>query len=264
MDKTTLGLVLSGGGYKGLAHAGALQFLQEQNIHPQVLAGTSAGSIVSCLHAIGMPPQEILNFFKSVNLFDWSHFTFKKAGIMDVNAFDKYLHSVFGDKTIGELNIPVYITATNIVQGTLHIFDNQTKVTDAILASSAFPGVFSPYKIKDTIYSDGGIVNNFPINIMKEVSNFVIGINVTPIHEVKQEELTSIRSVTFRAYELMTAMSNIQQSKHCDWLIEPEELINYSTFERSKEKMDKIYEIGYQSTKESFERNKDKLQKAIL
>ncbi|MTG96864.1 MULTISPECIES: patatin-like phospholipase family protein [Myroides] len=264
MSKKTIGLVLSGGGYKGLAHAGALEFLEEQNIKPTSLAGTSAGSIVSCLYSYGMPPREILDFFKSVNLFNWQHFTLKKAGLIDVNAFDKYLNKVFSDKTLGELTIPVYITATDISKGTLHIFDNNTKVADAILASSAFPGIFSPYEIGDKIYSDGGIVNNFPINIMKQVTDFVIGINVTPIQEVPQDQLSSIRAVTLRAYELMTAMSNIHQSKKCDWLIEPQELINYSTFERNRQKMDKIYNIGYEAAKESYQRNQDKLQKAIL
>jgi len=63
-----IGLALSGGGYKGIAHAGVLSFLLEQDIHPKILAGTSAGSIVSCLYAFGLTPHEILDFFKSVNI----------------------------------------------------------------------------------------------------------------------------------------------------------------------------------------------------
>lgn len=263
MNKETIGLALSGGGYRGLAHAGALQFLNENNIQPKEIAGTSAGSIVSCLYAIGMDPKEMLDFFKSVNLFNWQHFTLKKAGLIDVNAFDKYLNKVFANKTLGDLKIPVHITATDISKGTLHFFDKNTKIADAILASSAFPGIFSPYEINGMIFSDGGIINNFPTKILKKNCDFIIGVNVCPLQVVEQEELTSIRAVTLRAYDLMTAMNNIQQSTICDWLIEPHELTKYSTFERNKLKMDKIFEIGYEATKESYIQNQDKFTKAI-
>lgn len=182
---------------------------------------------------------------------------------MDVNAFDKYLNKVFGDLTIGELDIPVYINATDIVNGKLHVFNKKTKVVDAILASSAFPGVFSPYQIGNKIYSDGGIINNFPIELLKDKCHYIIGSNVTPIQQVSADSLTSIRSVTFRAYELMTTINNAKLGKLCDWLIEPKELTLYSTFERSKKKMDEIYDLGYQTAKETFEENQHIFKKAI-
>ncbi|MHC5200736.1 patatin-like phospholipase family protein [Myroides sp. LJL119] len=263
MKKPSIGLVLSGGGYKGLVHAGALQFLQEQNIKPNILAGTSAGAIVCCLYAIGMSPLEILDFFKSVNLFRWSHFTFSKPGLIDVYAFDKYLNQVFGNQKIKDLDIKTHITATNITLGKLHVFDSQVKITDAILASCAFPGIFSPYKIQDTLYSDGGVLNNFPTDVLKTKCEYVIGINACPIEQVESKDLTTIRAVTLRAYELMSAMYNKQQGTLCDWLIEPNTLSKYSTFERNKSKMDEIYQLGYQHTSDSFATKQDKLQKAI-
>ena len=263
-NNKSIGLVLSGGGYKGLAHAGTLHFLEEKNITINALAGTSAGSIVSCLYASGMAPQDILGFFKSVNLFNWQYFTFKKPGLLDVNYFDKFLVQIFGDKTLKDLNIPVYITATDIAKGETHIFDFETKVVDAILASSAFPGVFSPYEIDGKLYSDGGILNNFPTNILRENFATIIGVNVCPIQTINKNQLSSIRAVTFRAYDLMTATQNIARGKLCDWLIEPRELVKYSTFERNKQKMDQIYDIGYQTAQNTYQENKDKIGKAIL
>lgn len=264
MGNKTIGLSLSGGGYRGLAHVGVLQFLEEEKIVPSEISGTSAGSIVSCLYALGMPPKEILDFFKSVNLFSWSHFTLTKAGLMDVEAFDKYLSDVFKDKKLKHLNIPVYITATNIAKGTLHVFDQETSVVSAILASSAFPGIFSPYKIDNSLYSDGGIMNNFPTNLLQKTSDYIIGVNVCPIQSIEQTQLTSIRAVTIRAYELMTAINTLQQGALCDWIIEPKNLANYSTFERNKLRMNEIYEIGYQGAKESYVIIEDKFKKAIL
>ena len=66
-----IGLVLSGGGSKGIAHAGVLQFLNEQNIYPTQISGSSAGSIVAALYGCGKTPKEILDFFKSIYFFHW-------------------------------------------------------------------------------------------------------------------------------------------------------------------------------------------------
>ncbi|MDR2222003.1 MAG: patatin-like phospholipase family protein [Flavobacteriaceae bacterium] len=253
MNNKRIGLVLSGGGHKGIAHAGALAFLQEKNIYPTILAGASAGSIVSCLYSIGMEPKQILHFFKSVNIFNWEFLTWSKPGIIDVNAFEKYLKRVFEDKTLGDLPLPVYINATNIATGRIHLFSRQTKVVDAILASCAFPGIFTPYKIDDIVFSDGGILNNFPTDIIKYDCDLLIGCNVCPIQQIDANELKSIKSVAVRAYELMAAMQNRTQGQLCDWLIEPIGLTAYSTFERNKKRMDEIFELGYTSAKNSYE-----------
>ena len=86
-----LGLVLSGGGTKGVAHAGVLKFLEVKGIQPQILAGASVGSIVSSLYAVGKTPKEILDFFKSVYFFNWKHIAFNKPGIVKSAVFKIYL-----------------------------------------------------------------------------------------------------------------------------------------------------------------------------
>ena len=150
MDLTSksIGLALSGGGSKGIAHAGALKFLEEQNIKPSHIAGSSAGAIVAAMYAFGKKPEEILEFFKSIYFFHWKHFTFKKAGIIDSESFKNYFEEIFKDATIDDLKIPTYITATDMVKGKLKIFNPETKIVDAVLASSAVPGMISPYVIK--------------------------------------------------------------------------------------------------------------------
>ena len=163
----SIGLVLSGGGSKGIAQAGAIKFLEEQNIRPTQIAGTSAGSIVGALYAFGKTPDEILEFFQSIYIFQWKHLTFKKAGIIDSNSFKSYFNDIFKEAVLGDLKIQTLITATDMINGTLKIFDSKTKIVDAILASSAFPGVLSPYEFEGNLYSDGGILNHFPTDIIK-------------------------------------------------------------------------------------------------
>ncbi|SDX61513.1 patatin-like phospholipase family protein [Flavobacterium degerlachei] len=254
LTSKSIGLALSGGGSKGLAHAGAIKFLEEKNIRPSRIAGTSAGSIVGALYAWGKTPDEILDFFKSIYLFHWRHFTFKKAGFIDSDSFKHNFHAIFKDAVIGELSIPTLITATDMVRGRLKIFDSDTKIIDALLASSAFPGVISPFEIAGEHYSDGGILNHFPTDILQGQCETIIGVYVSPIQKIEAKDLNSIRAVTSRAFDILSANTNLQKFNICDWLIEPKELSLYSTFEMNKLKMDAIFNIGYEAAKSSYEK----------
>jgi len=253
MNHSSVGVILSGGGTKGLAHAGVLKFLEEIGIKPAHIAGTSAGAMVGALYAGGKSPDEILEFFKSIYLFNWKHFTFKKAGIIDTDAFKLYYHSVFGEKTIGDLDIQIHITATDLIKGKLKVFNNNTKIVDAVLASSSFPGVLSPYEVDGNLYSDGGILNHFPTDILQGRCETLIGVYVSPIQKIERNDLTSIKAVTIRAFELLSANSNTHKFTICDWVIAPDELAAFGTFETNKLKMDKIFQIGYEAAKKSYE-----------
>jgi NTE family protein len=248
-----IGIALSGGGSKGIAHAGALQFLDEQKIKPSIISGTSAGAIIAAMYSFGKTPAEILSFFQSIYFFNWKHFTLKKAGIIDSDSFRIYFNAIFKDTKIGDLPIPIKITATDLVKGKLKVFNDNTKVTDAILASAAFPGVLSPYKINERLYSDGGILNHFPTDLLLGNCENIIGIYVSPIQNIENKDLNSIKSITSRAFDLLSAQGNYQKFSLCDTIIEPKELANYSTFETSKSKMKTIFQIGYDEAKSTFE-----------
>lgn len=259
-DIEEYGLVLSGGGLKGIAHAGVLKFLEEKNIEPTVIAGTSAGSIVGGLYACGKKPDEILELFKSVSVFSWNHITFRKPGFLDANVFEVYLKNLLGDITIGELSKELFITATNIVTGKLKIFNTQTKVSEAILASCAFPGVFTPVEVGGKMYSDGGILNNFPANTIQGRCDYIIGVNVSPIVSTDLSKLKSIKNVAIRAFEIMSTQNAHAQNDLCDWYIEPQKLVNYSIFETNRKKMDEIFEVGYEEAKRTFEKLKEPVE----
>lgn len=252
LNSKNIGLVLSGGGSKGIAHAGILQYLEEREIKPSIISGTSAGAIIAALYAYGKTPNEILTFFKSIYFFHWSHFTLKKPGIVDSESYKEYFDKIFGETKIGDLNIPIIITATDIVKGKLKIFKPSTKLSDAVLASSAFPGVISPYKINNVLYSDGGILNHFPTDLIQGRCDNIIGIYVSPIQDIVEKDLNSIKAVTTRAFDLLSAQGNYQKFSLCDLVIEPKELSKYSTFETNKTKMDAIFKIGYEEAKKTI------------
>lgn len=248
----SIGFVLSGGGSKGLAQAGAIKYLEEQNIKPNYIAGTSAGAIIGALYAWGKSPEEIVTFFKSIYFFHWKHITLRKPGIIDSNSFKNYFFEIFGEATIGDFPVKLYITATDMINGELVVFTKKTKIVDALLASSAFPGVISPYVIDNKVFCDGGILNHFPTDLLLDKCDYTIGIYVSPLEKISSSNLKSIRSITSRAFDLFYSNSNIPKFKYCDCIIEPTELFRFGTFETNKSKMDAIFTIGYEAARKSI------------
>lgn len=253
MEKYELGLVLSGGGTKGVAHAGVLKFLAEKNIKPDVLACCSAGSIVGALYGIGKSGEEILDFFKSVYFFNWRHFTFNKPGLVSSHIFSNYLTPIFNEMTLGDLDINLKIIATELVTGEQRIFREEDKIVDAIIASCSIPGITVPYIVGNEMFSDGGVLNNFPADIIHQDCKKLIGVYVSPPQEVEISDLQTIKAITTRAYELMSHRTEIYKFSFCDWIITSKKLSNYGTFERKASRLEEIFEIGYQAAKDSYE-----------
>ena len=247
------GLVLSGGGTKGIAHAGVLQFLNKKNINVDILSCCSAGSIVGSLYAIGKSPEEILEFFNSVYFFNWKHFTFNQPGLVSSVIFRNYLKPIFGDLKIGELDKEVRIVATELVSGTQKIFDNDFKIVDAIIASCSIPGITTPYIIGDEMYCDGGVLNNFPADIIRDECGKLIGVFVSPPHDIDISDLKSIKAIVSRSYDLLSYRVEKIKFDHCDWLITSQQFSSYGTFERKKHRLEELFKIGYQAAEESFE-----------
>lgn len=253
MENQKTGLVLSGGGTKGVAHAGVLQFLEEKNIKPDILACCSAGSIVGTLYAAGKSPHDILDFFKSVYFFNWKHFTFNQPGLVSSKIFRIYLEPIFQEMKIGDLNLDVRIVATELVSGRQIIFGKEFKVIDAIIASCSVPGVTTPYIIGKELYSDGGVLNNFPADIIKNECEKMIGVFVSPPQDIDIKDLRTIKAIVSRSYDLLSYRTELHKFSYCDWFITSKKLAKYGMFERKSEILEDMYNIGYDAAGESFD-----------
>ena len=253
MEQNKIGLVLSGGGTKGVAHAGVLKFLAEKDIEADVLACCSAGSIVGSLYAVGKSPEDILNFFKSVYFFNWRHFAINKPGLVSSKIFRTYLQPIFEDMTIGDLDKDVRIVATELVSGTQKIFGKDFNVIDAIIASCSIPGVTTPYIVGEELYSDGGVLNNFPADIIQQNCDKMIGVFVSPPQDIELKDLNSIKAVVSRSYDLLSYRTELHKFSYCDWFITSKKLAHYGTFERKPERLEDIFEIGYEAAKQSLD-----------
>jgi len=144
------------------------------------------------------------------------------------------------------------VTATDLVRGSLTVFDAKVQIVDAILASAAFPGILSPYEFNGTIYSDDGILNHFPSDLLQGHCDKIIGVYVSPLQTISAAQLTSIKSVTTRIFNILSANMNMHKFTICDWVIEPRELSKFSAFEISNAKLDTIFDIGYTAAKQSY------------
>lgn len=244
------GLVLSGGGVRGVAHIGAIKALEEHNIYPSHIAGTSAGAIVGALYAGGCSWEEILDFFKTVELFTIKKYARKQPGFVDTSKFYDTLKSYLPSDSFEDLKKPLYVTATNLLDGTLEVF-HSGELIKPILASAAVPGVFAPVAIKDGYYVDGGTLNIFPVDLIKMYCDQIVGIYVNPFEKVKMEDLKHSYNIMERAYHIKIANESLAKFEDCDLLIRPKDMGNYRMF--SLKHIDIIFELGYESAKEALE-----------
>lgn len=240
------GLVLSGGGMRGAAHIGVIKALQEHSINISCVSGVSAGAIVGALYAKGLGWEEMLKFFKSVNVMDYKKFAFGKPGFIDIDKYYSTLKTVFTEDDFDQLQIPLFINATNIISGDNTTFSSGPLIKP-ILASAAFPGVYTPVEIDQKYYVDGGVLDNFPVDTIKEQCDKMIGVYVNPFIEMGIKDLKHSYSILERAYRIKTAKEDFLKFKDCDLVVCPDQLNNYSIFDSSK--VDDIFNHGYNKAK---------------
>lgn len=236
------GLVLSGGGARGVAQIGFLKALEEFGIEITHLSGTSAGAIIGAMYASGASWKEILSFFKSVPIFHYKRYARNKPGFIDTNKFYPDFLNFFTEDDFSILQKKMYISTTNLIDGKLKIFDSGELIRP-ILASASIPGIFTPMQFNEGIYADGGITNNFPIEPLRIPCDRIIGGYVNPLRKFEGRTLRHSYQVITRAYQISLDHQCHSKFKYCDLMISPKELGNYGLF--SLKNMDAIFELGY-------------------
>ena len=244
------GLVLSGGGYRGIAHIGVLKALEEAGKVPDIIAGSSAGAAIGALYAYGISTDRMLSFFKSLELVSFGNFAFGKPGWVDPENFHKSFSAMLPEDDFAALRIPLRVTTTNILTGKLEVF-SEGPLIRTLLASAAFPGVFAPVEIGEGYYVDGGVLNNFPADLIREETDYVVGVYVNPFKEIQRTTIRHSIHVLERVLKIKTAMDSIRKFDLCDMLVYPRELRRYNTF--LEKDLDTIYELGYREARKQLE-----------
>lgn len=240
-----IGIALSGGGIKGLCHAGVLKALEEQGIQPDILSGVSAGAVVGALYADGYSPDEIAKLFEDISFRQMTKIQIPDGGFFRIDAFQKFLTKKLRAKTFDELKIPLRVIATDLDKGQSVMFSTGNLI-DPIVASCSIPVLFSPKIIDGVHYVDGGVLKNFPVSTIRDECEKVIGINASPL--VADEYKPSILNVAARSYNFMFKANIFHDKELCDLLIEPVDMGNYDTFDVAKGR--EIFELGYRTTRQ--------------
>lgn len=228
-----------------MAHLGALQALAEMGIEPTVVSGTSAGSIVGAMYAAGHPVEKIRQFFIDTPIFKASHFATMKPGIINSDKYVPFFQPYFPEDDFAALKKKCYVTTTDILHGKCKTF-SEGPIIRPILASCAVPVVFSPVEIDGILYTDGGTLNNFPVEPLLNRCDVIIGVDVHPIKVVTPKEIRSTFAVMERISHLAVYYHSVQKHHLCDVTIAPPELARFGIFDRTS--FDEIFEIGYQAT----------------
>lgn len=248
-----VGLVLSGGGAKGLAHIGALKVIEESGVRIDYVGGTSMGAIVGALYASGYSARELDSIFTTLDFetliqdeiprgsktfyeksdteryaltlpFDGFKVSFPQAlskGQNVYNLLSKLTQHVGGEVQFNSLNIPFFCIATNVEKGTQVMLEDGY-LPRALTASGALPSLFNPVEIDGQLLIDGGVVNNYPIDEMRAKGvDVIIGVDVQDDLRTR-EELNSALEILVQLNNFRTIKDMQDKSQKTDVYIKPD------------------------------------------
>lgn len=238
--KHKLGLVLSGGGARGIAHLGILKALEEIGVKPSIISGTSAGAIAAAFYAKGFSAEEILEIIKKGNFFNFSSILFKKQGIFSMKNFEKIYAKYFPNNSFDELSIPIIISATDLLNGE-SVYFSSGNLSQCLLASSCIPVIFQPVNFNNTYYVDGAVLDNFPIEPLLSQCEKIIGVSVNSIKKESKE--IHMRNIIDRTVHLSLSKHLNEKAKSCDVFIEPPDMSQFHILDLNK--TDEIFNYGY-------------------
>jgi len=248
------GLVLSGGGSRGLAHAGVLSALTEAGLEPECLSGTSAGALVGALFAAGFDAERTLDFFETTSPFRLKRLaSFGKPGWVDTTKIEGDIRPFFPEDSFDALERKLFVTATDLVTGGAEVFSSGPLIRP-LLASASIPLVFTPTEIEGRLYADGGIVDNFPVDPLLGLCDVILGVYASPLSKLEKNEFGSSFEVTQRALEIGMYQASHKKFHMVDLVVAPRELRRFATFDTKRHR--EIVELGYNAA----QRHRDEIR----
>lgn len=220
--KKTIGLALSGGGCRGIAHIGVLKTLQKYHIPIDFIAGTSVGSLIGGVYSANLDIELLMRNASSAEWKKFFDFSFSTHGVVSSRGLDKLLKASLGDMQFKDLKIPFSSVATHLLTGNVAVFNNPNELlSPAIQASMAFPGIVVPVKIGAHYYMDGALKNNLPISVVKGMgADYVIAVDVIPRTTLTNPP-SNLMLIADRAVDIILKQQSQQNYNQADIVLEP-------------------------------------------
>ena len=259
--KHKIGLCLSGGGALGFAHIGVIQALEDHQIFPDVISGSSMGSIVGSIYAAGYTPAQMLQFIKDGKLYKITNImnfqpAFWKIGLSDHAPIVTLMNEFIPNNSFDKLEKKLYVCVSNLTSASWEIISKSEKLDMWVAASCCIPGIFNAMKINNMMYVDGGLLNNVPSQPLREKCEFIIGSDVIP-HLTAKKKLKP-RDTLVKSLWVAQHQSSLPGRALCDFLIEPEAIEKYNEF--NFEAYQSIYQYGYRAATQFIAKNPDILK----
>lgn len=283
-----LGIALSGGGIRGIAHAGVLKALEDNNIKPDIIGGTSAGSMIASLYAIGYSPYYIYILFKRYAselayvsgaplISGIGNFMMNKKNTLQGLKDGKSLETIYnkiaykkGIRKINQVKMPLVISSVDITNSKEYIFtnyipnnveDTSQYITDitvgkAVRASSSFPAVFIPCEFGEHIFLDGGLLDNTPVNeVKKQGADKVIAVkfDADPV-----DKESNIMDIVMKTIDIMGSKISEENLEMSDFVLS---VYTDKVGLLDVEKLDSCYQYGYNCVVNNLEKIKKILEK---
>lgn len=268
-----IGVALAGGGIRGIAHAGVLKALEDKGVEIDAISGTSAGSIVAALYAMGYKPyyiyvlfkkyaQEIINIGNAPIVNGVGNFMKNKkvgfAGVNDGTSLEKMYNELAlrkGVRVIGDIKMPLAIPAVDISEAKEYIFTNcaprnnpydnyitEIGIGKAVRASSSFPAMFCPCEYKNHMFMDGGVLDNLPVIPLKKICNkkiLAVNFAADPVGEN-----SDVMDIVMKTLDIMGNQISKDSIEQCDYLLTiPTDRAGLFDID----KLDKCYKFGYEA-----------------
>ncbi|MBI1284795.1 MAG: patatin-like phospholipase family protein [Thiobacillus sp.] len=214
-----IALALGGGAARGFAHIGVIKALEAQGIVPDIVVGTSAGSVVGALYAAGMNGFDLQKLALQMEEDMVSDWTLPDRGVLKGEALQDFINKKLNNLSIQKLPRPLGVVATDLQSGEMVLF-RQGNTGMAVRASSAVPGVFQPVEISGREYVDGGLTSPVPAQSARTMgADFVIAVDISNVS--RRDKITGTLDVLLQTFAIMGHAISRHELEDADVVIRP-------------------------------------------
>lgn len=258
-SNTRIGIALSGGGVRGIAHLGVLKALNEAGIFPSKVSGSSAGAIVGAMYCQGYTPDEVLKIILETNYFKLMRPAISWKGLLKMESLAQAFKQYLPHDDFSKLSIPLAIAATDIGKGETVYFEKGALI-QPILASCSIPGMFEPILHESRYLVDGGVLNNMPVEPLQGDCEVIFGANCNHLPAVSK--VSNVKNLIERAVMMNMNFNVYTRRASCTYFIEPAGLGKFGVFDIKK--APDLFQAGYTQAMQVIESHPELMNFAQL
>jgi NTE family protein len=251
-----LGLALSGGTAKVMAHIGVLLALEEAGLPPRVLSATSGGSVIAVAYAAGLTPHELAERAKVLNWRQLAKVGLPRLGLLSSRPIEDFVVDLLGDLRFEDLDPPVLVVTTNLLTGAKTVF-RQGRIAPVVRASCSIPQIFAPVEIDGGLYTDGGVIEYLPVETLLSAGASVnVGVNLGAYHDFSRAP-KNLLGMMLRVTSLVASRNARASSRLADLVLKPD-LSKFGGFDLGAAA--EMIDVGYHCTQEVIPRLRELLE----